>query len=109
MTTSTFKRANVQALSTRTDLYNCPGGTVGSVVFDGQITNIDPAKASHFITIEIWNGATHHVIFKELEIPYGLSSPMPKQVINANEIIRVTCADGVNNVLEVGVQIIERV
>lgn len=108
MTTSTFKRANVQALSTRTDLYTCPSATTG-ILFDGQITNIDATKASHFITIEVWNGATHYVIFKELEIPYGLSSPMPKQVINANEIIRVTCADGVSNVLEVGVQIIERV
>lgn len=109
MTTSTFKRANIQVLSTRTSLYTCPASTT-AIVFDGQITNIDSStKASHFITIEIYNGATYHSVFKELEIPYGLSSPMPKQVLVAGEIIYVTCADGTSNVLEIGTQILERV
>ncbi len=110
MTTSTFLRANVKTATaaTRTQLYQCPAATT-AVIFDGQITNIDSTtKASHYVTMEIYNGSTYHIVFKELEVPYGLASSIPKMVLTANEYLYVTCDDASGTALEAGAQVIQR-
>ena len=106
---STFRRKNAIAApaAARTLVYTCPT-VLSTIVFEGQITNIAADKASHFVTLEIFNGVSYEAIFKELEVPYGMACPLPKQVMNTGETMHISCVDSVSNALEIGIQLVER-
>lgn len=107
---SSFKRAGaIAGAGTRTAAYTAPANVLSSIIFDGQISNLDSTnKVSHFVTVEIYTGAVYNTIFKDVEIPYGLASPIPKQVMAANEVLYITSTDGTAAVLELGCQVVER-
>jgi hypothetical protein len=111
MTISTFFNVSVQnaASNARQDAYTNPNA-LSSIIFDGYVTNIDSAtRASHFITLELFTGSVYRTIFKELEVPYGLTSPIPKLVVPSTYVVRLTCTDSASaSVLELGLQVLER-
>jgi hypothetical protein len=105
---SNFKRADVSALSTRTQLYGpVPIGTT-SIVFSGTFANVDSTnKSDHNVTLEILNTSNNYIpVFKEIPIPYGGSSKCPKIVLFPGEYIYVTSDN--DNMIQAQIDVLER-
>lgn len=108
MTTSTFKRAEVSAMISRTLLYGpVPEGST-AIIFSGTFSNMDSTvKGEHLITLEIKNSNLQYIaMFKDVPVPYGGTSKCPKTVLLPGEYLYVST--DANNMIQAKVDILER-
>lgn len=105
---SNFKRSEVVAGTTRTQLYGPVGAGVTSIVFAGTFSNIDSTnKSDHVFTLEIFNAASVYIpVLKEVPVPYGGSSECPKIVLLPGESLYVTAAEA--TAIQASVNVLER-
>jgi hypothetical protein len=105
---SNFKRSEVVAGTTKTQIYGPVVSGVQAIVFSGTFSNLDTTnKSDHLFTLEILNaGAAYISLLKDVPVPYGGSSECPKIVLLPGESLYVTAADAV--AIQASVNILER-
>lgn len=107
MTTSTFKRLDVVAGTSRTLLYGPVGTGITAIVFSGTFSNVDAGGLDRTFTFEVHNASSAYVprLFN-VPLPYGGTSKCPKTVLLEGESLYVT-ADSASAVQAI-VDVLER-
>ena len=103
---SNLLASSAAILNTRTNFITAAANKQ-TIVITGTVSNIDTTnKATHFVTIEVQEGATHRVIVKDAPVPYGGALQLPKVVLESGNVLKMTA--NLNSVLEGYVSYVEK-
>lgn len=103
---SILKKVALPVANSRTAFFTAAADKQ-TIVITGTVANTDTTtKATHFVTIEVFDGSSYKVVVKDAPVPYGGSLELPKIVMEEGDIMNMS-AD-LSGVLEGYISYVEK-